>query len=279
MPRLTVPEIVAHKTKGKRIVSLTAYDAPMARLAEQAGVDVILVGDSLGMTVLGMQTTLEVTMDDMVHHCKAVIRGSERAHVVLDMPFMSYQTGEDDAVRNAGRALKEGGSQSVKIEGGARLAPLAARLVDAGVPVMGHVGLQPQSVNRTGGFTTQGKDAASADAVIDDAVSMAQAGVYAIVLEKIPLELAQHITSKVPVPTIGIGSGPHCDGQVLVVHDALGFTEGFHPKHARQYLSFATTARAALGEYVADVRDGRFPDDSHAVHATAELQAHLRAKR
>jgi 3-methyl-2-oxobutanoate hydroxymethyltransferase len=279
MPRLTAPDITSFKTKQRRIVSVTAYDAPMARLAEQAGVDVILVGDSVAMTVLGHATTLEVTMDEMVHHCKAVVRGSERAHVVLDMPFMSYQTGEDDAVRNAGRALKEGGAQSVKIEGGARLAPLAARLVDAGVPVMGHVGLQPQSVNRTGGFTTQGKDAASADVVIDDAVAMADAGVYTIVLEKIPAELAAYITAKVRIPTIGIGSGVHCDGQVLVVHDALGFNEGFHPKHAKRYMAFAEAARTALAEYATEVREARFPAEEHTVHASDELRAHLQARK
>jgi 3-methyl-2-oxobutanoate hydroxymethyltransferase len=231
------------------------------------------------MVVLGHPTTLEVTMDEMIHHCRAVVRGTEKAHVVLDMPFMSYQTGEDDAVRNAGRAIKEGGAQSIKIEGGARLAPLAARLVDAGVPVMGHVGLQPQSVHRTGGFTTQGKDAASADAVIADAIAMAEAGVYAMVLEKIPIELAAYITSQVRVPTIGIGSGPDCDGQVLVVHDALGFNEGFHPKHAKQYMTFAVLARTALGEYTNDVREGRFPTEQHAAHASPELQAHLLAKK
>lgn len=278
MPRLTVPEIKQAKAAHKRLVSLTAYDAPMARLAEEAGVDLLLVGDSVAMTVLGMATTLEVTMDEMLHHCRAVVRGSSRAHVVLDMPFMSYQTGEDDAVRNAGRALKEGGAQSVKIEGGARLAPLVSRLVDAGVPVMGHIGLKPQSVNQVGGFFTQGKDVQSADAVIEDAIALADAGAYAMVLEKIPLELAEFITAHVPVPTIGIGSGVHCDGQVLVAHDALGFSEGFHPKHAKQYMSFAVEARAALAEFAADVREGRFPGAEHSVAASAVLREHLHGK-
>lgn len=275
MARITVPEIKA--TKGKRrLVSLTAYDAPMAKLADEAGVDVLLVGDSVAMVVLGRDTTLEVTMDEMLHHTRAVARGSTRAHVVLDMPFMSYQTGEDDAMRNAGRALKEGAALSIKLEGGSRLAPLVARLVDAGVPVMGHIGLKPQSVNQVGGFFTQGKDTHSADVVIDDARSLADAGVYAMVLEKVPAELAAFITRHVSVPTIGIGSGAECDGQVLVVNDALGFNDGFHPKHAKQYLALAGSIRAALTEYSGDVREGRFPAAGQTVHASPELAEHLR---
>ena len=278
MSRLTVPEIKA--TKGKRpLVSLTAYDAPMARIADQAGVDILLVGDSVAMVVLGRETTVETTMEEMLHHTRAVVRGSARAHVVLDMPFMSYQASEDEAVHNAGRALKEAGAQSVKFEGGARLAPLVARLVDAGVPVMGHIGLKPQSVNQVGGFFTQGKDIQSADLVIADALALADAGVYAMVLEKIPAELARYITRHVSVPTIGIGSGAECDGQVLVVHDALGFAEGFHPKHAKQYMALATPIREALGAYADDVRAGRFPALEQSVAATAELTEHLRKKQ
>jgi 3-methyl-2-oxobutanoate hydroxymethyltransferase len=277
MSRLTIREIKAAKGK-QRLVSLTAYDAPMAKLADEAGVDIILVGDSVAMVVLGHETTLEITMDEMVHHTRAVVRGSKRAHVVLDMPFMSYQASEDDAVRNAGRALKEGGAQSVKIEGGARLAPLVARLVDAGVPVMGHVGLRPQSVNQVGGFLTQGKDSESADAVIADAVALAHAGAYAMVLEKVPAELAAYITAHVPVPTIGIGSGAQCDGQVLVVHDALGFNDGFHPKHAKRYLSLAEQIRGALTEYASEVRDGSFPAAAQSVNASPELADHLKRR-
>lgn len=277
MPRTTAPEIQA--TKGKsHLVCLTAYDAPMARLAEQAGVDVLLVGDSVAMTVLGMPTTLEVTMDDMIHHCRAVVRGSERAHVVLDMPFMSYQTGEDDAIRNAGRAIKEALAQSVKIEGGARMVPIAARLVDIGIPVMGHIGLQPQSVNQVGGFKTQGTDAASADTLIADAESLAAAGVYAMVLEKIPAELAAYVTRAVRVPTIGIGSGPSCDGQVLVAHDMLGMDARFHPKHSKAYASLAGVIREAIGEFAADVREERFPAAEHSVAASDALREHLKAR-
>jgi 3-methyl-2-oxobutanoate hydroxymethyltransferase len=278
MARLTVPEIKG--TKGtRRLVSLTAYDAPTARLAEQAGVDILLVGDSVGMVVLGHDTTIAVTMDEMIHHTRAVVRGSERAHVVLDMPFMSYQGSDDDAMRNAGRALKEAGAQSVKLEGGARLAPLVARLVDAGIPVMGHVGLRPQSVNQVGGFVTQGKDASSAEQVIADARALADAGAYGMVLEKVPTELGAYITSNVPVPTIGIGSGAGCDGQVLVVHDALGYIDGFHPRHARKYLSLAGQIRDALKEYAEDVREGRFPAAEHSVSATPELADFLRKRK
>ena len=273
--RVTAPAIAAAKGR-KRLVSVTAYDAPTARLVEEAGVDFILVGDSVAMVVLGQESTLEVTMDAMVHHCRAVVRGTATTHVVLDLPFMTYQTGEDDAVRNAGRALKEGGAQSVKLEGGARMAPLVARLVDAGVPVMGHVGLRPQSVNRTGGFRTQGTDPASADAVIADATAVAEAGAYALVLEKIPSELAAHITAHVAVPTIGIGSGPHCDGQILVLHDLLGLDESFQPMHAKRYASLGATIRDAIGAYATDVREGRFPEEDHTVHASEALGAHLR---
>jgi 3-methyl-2-oxobutanoate hydroxymethyltransferase len=275
--RLTAPAIAAMKGE-KRVVSVTAYDAPTARLAEQAGVDFLLVGDSVAMVVLGQENTLEVTMDAMVHHCRAVVRGTRTTHVVLDLPFMSYQGGEDDAVRNAGRALKEGQAQSVKIEGGARLAPLVARLVDAGIPIMGHVGLRPQSVNQTGGFRTQGTDASSADEVISDADAIAEAGAFAIVLEKIPSELAAHITAHVAIPTIGIGSGPGCDGQVLVLHDMLGMDEQFQPMHSKRYASLAVTIRDAIAAYVADVHEGRFPGEEHSVHASKDLAAHLRAR-
>lgn len=274
--RVMAPQVAAAKGR-KRLVSVTAYDAPTARLAEEAGVDFILVGDSVAMVVLGQENTLEVTMDAMVHHCRAVVRGTETTHVVLDLPFMTYQTGEDDAMRNAGRALQEGGAQAVKLEGGQRMAPLVARLVDAGVPVMGHVGLRPQSVNQTGGFRTQGTDAASADAVLADAVAVAEAGAYAVVLEKIPAELAARVTARVGVPTIGIGSGPHCDGQVLVLHDMLGLDERFQPMHTKRYASLAGTIREAIGAYAADVREGRFPGEEHTVRATEALEEHLRS--
>ena len=278
MPRLTIRELGALKGKGERLVALTAYDAPSARLADAAGVDLLLVGDSVAMVVLGMPNTLEVTMDEMIHHCRAVARGSERAHVVLDMPFMSYQTGDDDAVRNAGRALKEGGAQSIKLEGGVKIAPVVERLVDIGIPVMGHVGLRPQAVHQVGGFRTQGTDAQSADAVIADAEAVAAAGAYAMVLEKIPAELAEFITHHVQIPTIGIGSGPHCDGQVLVLHDMLGFDARFHPKHSKRYASLDTVITDAVRRYAGEVRDGSFPGAEQSVSAGDALRDHLRAR-
>jgi 3-methyl-2-oxobutanoate hydroxymethyltransferase len=278
MPRVTIRELGALKAKGERLVALTAYDAPTARLAEQAGVELLLVGDSLAMTVLGMPNTLEVTMEEMLHHTRAVVRGSERAHVVLDMPFMSYQTGDDDAVRNAGRAIKEGGAQSVKLEGGVGIARVIARLVDIGIPVMGHVGLRPQSVLQVSGFRTQGTDAQSADAVIADAEAVAAAGAYAMVLEKIPAELAEYITAHVAIPTIGIGSGAHCDGQVLVLHDMLGFDSRFHPRHSRRYASLDQVITEAVGRYASEVRSGAFPGAEHSVSAGDALREHLRAR-
>ncbi|HSA57996.1 MAG TPA: 3-methyl-2-oxobutanoate hydroxymethyltransferase [Gemmatimonadaceae bacterium] len=278
MPRLTIRELGALKARGERLVALTAYDAPAARLAEQAGVDLLLVGDSVAMVVLGMANTLEVTMDEMIHHCRAVVRGSERAHVVLDMPFMSYQTGDDDAVRNAGRAIKEGGAQSIKLEGGAKIAPVVERLVDIGIPVMGHVGLRPQAVHQVGGFRTQGTDAQSADAVIADAEAIAAAGAYAMVLEKIPAELAEYITGRVSIPTIGIGSGPHCDGQVLVLHDMLGLDSRFHPKHSKRYAALDGVITEAVRAYASEVRAGTFPGAEQAVPASEALRDHLRAR-
>ena len=274
MARRTVSDIRNTKQRGDKLVSVTAYDAPMARLADEADVDILLVGDSVATTVLGMESTVGVGMAEMLHHCRAVARGSTRGHLVLDMPFMSYQASEDDAMNNAGRALKEGGAQAVKVEGGARLAPLVARLVDAGIPVMGHIGLKPQSVNLTG-YATQGRDVESANAIIDDAVALTQAGVYAIVLEKVPAELAGFITSHISVPTIGIGSGIHCDGQVLVLHDLLGLEDRVPFKHARAYMSLAAPIRGAIADFARDVRKGNFPAEENSVHASDELKQHL----
>lgn len=274
MARRTVSDIRNAKQSGAKLVSVTAYDAPMARLADAAGVDILLVGDSVATTVLGMESTLDVGMTELLHHTKAVIRGSSRAHVVLDMPFMSYQVSEDEAVHNAGRALKEGGAQSVKLEGGARFAPLVARLADIGIPVMGHVGLKPQSIHLTG-YATQGRDRASADTIIADAIALADAGIYALVLEKVPVELAEYITRKIDVPTIGIGSGIHCDGQVLVLHDLLGLDSRYAFKHARAYASLADPIRKAISDFAEDVRNGEFPGEEQSVHASSELATYL----
>ncbi len=273
--RVTTSEIKAMKRKGQPIAMLTAYDFPSARLVEQAGVPMILVGDTLGMVVLGYETTVPVTMEDMLHHVKAVVRGTQRALVVADLPFMSYQTGPEDALRNAGRFLQEGGAQAVKLEGGVQMAETVRRIVDAGIPMMGHIGLTPQSVHRFGGWKVQGKTAQAAMRLLDDALALEQAGAFAVVLELVPAPLARLITKRLRIPTIGIGAGPHCDGQVQVYHDLLGLYEAFVPKHARQYARLADTVRDAVASYVSDVGEGRFPTEEHSFamdeRALAEL--------
>jgi len=259
--RVSITDLKAMKGRGERIAMLTAYDYPSARLVEEAAVPIILVGDSLGMVVLGYDSTIPVTMEEMLHHVKAVVRGTRKAHVVADMPFMSFQAGPQDALVNAGRMLKEGGAQSVKLEGGQRVAETVRLLVSSGIPVMGHLGLTPQSVNQFGGYKVQGKTPAAAVKLINDAVTLEQAGAYAIVLETIPAQLAQAITEKVSVPTIGIGAGPHCDGQVQVFHDMLGLFMDFVPKHAKRYAQLGEAIQEAVGQYVAEVRDGAFPTE------------------
>ena len=259
--RVSITKLKAMKKRGERFAMLTAYDYPSARLVEEAGVPIILVGDTLGMVVLGYDTTIPVTMDEMLHHVKAVVRGTRKAHVVADMPFMSYQPGPQDALRNAGRMLKEGGAQSVKLEGGPRVADTISLLVSSGIPVMGHIGLTPQSVNQIGGYKVQGKTPAAAVKLINDAVALEQAGAYAIVLETIPAQLGEVITEKVSIPTIGIGAGPHCDGQVQVFHDLLGLFEEFVPKHAKRYAQLGEVIKVAVGRYVAEVKEGAFPTE------------------
>ena len=259
--RVSITDLKAMKKRGERIAMITAYDYPSARLVEEAGVPIILVGDSLGMVVLGYDSTVPVTMEEMLHHVKAVVRGTGKAHVVADMPFMSYQTGPEDALRNAGRLLKEGGAQSVKLEGGRHVAETVRALVQAGIPVMGHLGLTPQSVNQFGGYKVQGKTPAAAVKLVNDAVSLEQAGAYAVVLETIPAQLAQVITEKISIPTIGIGAGPHCDGQVQVFHDMLGLFTDFVPKHAKRYAQLGEAVKQAVSEYVAEVREGAFPTE------------------
>ncbi len=272
---VTISEIKAMKRRGEPIVMLTAYDYPSARLVEEAGVPVILVGDSLGMVVLGYDTTLPVTMDEMLHHVKAVVRGTQRALVVADMPFMSFQTGPEDALRNAGRFLQEGGAQAVKLEGGTTVAATVRRLVDAGIPVMGHIGLTPQSLHQLGGYKVQGKTPHAAVRLMNDAVALEQAGAFAVVLETIPAPLARLITQRLRVPTIGIGAGPHCDGQVQVYHDLLGLFEGFVPKHARQYARLGEAVRDAVAAYAGDVREGRFPTEEHSFAMDEKALAEL----
>ena len=262
--RVTASELKAMKRRGERIVMLTAYDFPSARLVDAAGADVILVGDTLGMVVLGYDTTVPVTMEEMLHHVKAVVRGVRHALVVADMPFMSYQIGADDALRNAARFLKEAGAQAVKLEGGTTVADTVRRLVDAGIPVMGHIGLTPQSLHQFGGYKVQGKTPQAAIRLMNDAIALEQAGAFAVVLELVPSALARLITKRLRVPTIGIGAGVDCDGQVQVFHDLLGLFEGFVPKHTRQYAQVGETIRTALAAYASDVRDGRFPTDEQS---------------
>ncbi len=259
--RISITDLKAMKKRGEKIVMLTAYDYPSARLVEEAGVPLILVGDSLGMVVLGYDSTIPVTMDEMLHHVRAVARGTKRAHVVADMPFMSYQAGPQDALRNAGRMLKEGGAQSVKLEGGLRVAETVRLLVEAGIPVMGHLGLTPQSVNQFGGYKVQGKTPAAAVKLVSDAVALEQAGAYAIVLETIPAQLARVITERVSIPTIGIGAGPDCDGQVQVFHDMLGLFTDFVPRHAKRYAAVGESIVGAVRRYAAEVKEGRFPSE------------------
>lgn len=259
MARITINDIKAMKTRGEKIAMLTCYDYPTARILDEAGIPILLVGDSLGMVVLGYDSTIPVTMEDMIHHTKAVVRGSQRAHVVFDMPFMSYQASVEDALRNAGRALKEAGAQSVKLEGGVAVADLVQRMVAVGIPVMGHIGLTPQSVHQLGGHRVQGKTPAAAVRLVNDALALEQAGAYAIVLESIPAPLAKLITERVNVPTIGIGAGPHCDGQVQVLHDLLGIYPDFVPKHAKQYAHLAQEIGQATREYMTQVQEGSFP--------------------
>jgi len=257
--RVTIHTLRAQKQRGERITMLTAYDATFARLLDEAGIDVLLVGDSLGMVVQGHDTTLPVTLDEVIYHCRAVARGASHAQIVGDMPFMSYQASVEQALINAGRLVKEGGAHAVKLEGGAQHAPLVERLVAAGIPVMGHIGLTPQSFHQMGGFKVQGRDAGARARLLADAKALEAAGAYAIVLEGIPAVIAREISETVSVPTIGIGAGNGCDGQVLVIYDLLGMDESFKPKFVRRYESMGIRIRSAAQAYIRDVRDGTFP--------------------
>ncbi|MGE5594556.1 MAG: 3-methyl-2-oxobutanoate hydroxymethyltransferase [Hyphomicrobiales bacterium] len=265
MGRLSVHKLREWKAKGQPFAMLTAYDYPSARLVEQAGVPIILVGDSLGSVVLGYETTVPVTMDDIVHHTRAVVRATQRAIIVADMPFMSYQANPDDALRNAGRLLQEGGATAVKLEGGSHVAPLVRRMVEVGIPVMGHLGLTPQSVNQFGGHKVQGKTPAAAAKLINDARALEEAGAFAIVLETIPAPLARMVTERIAIPTIGIGAGPDCDGQVQVFHDLLGIYDDCRPmKHAKAYANLGATIREAVRAYVGEVEGRQFPTKEHS---------------
>jgi len=257
--RVNAALLLEKKRTGKKISVLTAYDFPTAKLVDEAGVDIALVGDSLGMVVLGYKDTLPVTMEDMLRHTGAVVRGVKRAMVVADMPFMSYQVSGDSALINAGRLLQESGADAVKLEGGVVVAETIRRMVVAGIPVMGHLGMTPQSVRKFGGWRLQGRTEADAHRILQDAKALESAGVFAMVLELMPQDLAKRVTESVSIPTIGIGAGPFCDGQVQVVNDILGLYSEFHPKHAKVYVDLSETIRQAFEAYVKDVEDGSFP--------------------
>ena len=269
--RVTTAAVKQKKADGKPITMLTAYDYPMAKLVDEAGIDMILVGDSVGNVMLGYESTVPVTMDEMVHHVKAVGRAAKRAMVVADMPFLSYQVSKKEALYNAGRFLKEAGAQGVKLEGGVEVAEVVRKMVNAGIPVVGHIGLTPQSIHQLGGFKVQGKDLEAARKILADAKALEEAGVFSIVLECVPTPLAKLVTEKAKVATIGIGAGPYCDGQVLVIHDILGLYHGFTPKFVKQYTSLHGQIAEAIKQYREEVESGAFPAEEHCFAAPDEL--------
>ena len=271
--KVTIHTLKAMKERGDRITVLTAYDATFARLLDEAGADVLLVGDSLGMVIQGNDTTLPVTVEDMIYHCRAVARGARRAQIVGDMPFMSYQASIEQGLINAGRLMKEGGCHAVKLEGGAQHAELVRRLVGAGIPVMGHIGLTPQSFHQMGGFKVQGRESGGRERLLADARALEEAGAYSIVLEGIPSEIASDITAALSIPTIGIGAGVGCDGQVLVIYDLLGMDDSFKPRFVRRYEQLGTRIRTAVQSYVDDVRSGAFPSEAESFALEPERKA------
>jgi 3-methyl-2-oxobutanoate hydroxymethyltransferase len=275
--KVTVPDILSRKSyplthTPPKITCLTAYDYPTARLLDEVGVEILLVGDSVGMVVLGYENTLPVTLEEMLHHTRAVRRGVRRALLVADMPYGSYHTEIPESLRNAMRLVKEAGAEAVKVEGGERRLELISRLVEAEIPVMGHIGLTPQSLHVLGGFKVQGKTAEAADQLLRDAHAVEAAGAFSIVLESVPRELAARVTRELRIPTIGIGAGPECDGQVLVLHDLLGLGLGHLPKFARRYANLGDIITRAASEYCEDVRQGRFPSDAESYHLPAEVR-------
>ncbi len=257
--RVSINAIKEMKGKKEKIVMLTSYDYSTAKLVDEAGIPLILVGDSLGMVILGYDSTIPVTMDVMIHHTKAVVRGTKQAMVIGDMPFMTYQISTEETLRNAARFMQEGGAQAVKLEGGVTVADTVKRIVDCGIPVMGHIGLTPQSVHQFGGHKVQGKTPEAAERLLQDARALEQAGAFAVVLELVPAPLSKLITQKIGIPTIGIGAGPDCDGQVQVISDLLGLFSDFVPKHAKQYAKLAGSIKTALASYIEEVKAGKFP--------------------
>jgi 3-methyl-2-oxobutanoate hydroxymethyltransferase len=262
--RVSINDVKEMKTKKEKIVMLTAYDYSTAKLVDEAGIPLILVGDSLGMVILGYESTIPVTMDDMIHHTKAVVRGTKQSMVIGDMPFMTYHTSVADALRNAARFIQEGGAQAIKLEGGVAVAETVKRIVECGIPVMGHIGLTPQSVHQFGGHRVQGKTPEAAERLLKDAQALEQAGAFAVVMELVPAPLAKLVTHKLSIPTIGIGAGPDCDGQVQVISDLLGLFSDFVPRHAKQYAKLAGSIKTALADYISEVKDGKFPTSQNS---------------
>jgi 3-methyl-2-oxobutanoate hydroxymethyltransferase len=262
--KVTISTIREMKAKGEKITMLTAYDYSTALIVDEAGIDMILVGDSLGNVMLGYDSTIPVTMDDMIHHTKAVTRATKYAMVIGDMPFMSYQASQDEAIANAGRLLKEAGAHGIKLEGGREMADVVRRIVSAGIPVMGHLGLTPQSVHQLGGYKVQGKQKEAAEKIIEDAKILEEAGAFSVVLECVPEKLAEEITASLTIPTIGIGAGIHCDGQVLVVNDMLGMFEKFTPKFVKKYANLNADMREAVSQYIDEVKSEVFPGKEHS---------------
>lgn len=276
--KVTITDLQNKKREGKKITMLTAYDYPMARLVDDAGIDMILVGDSLGMVVLGYDSTVPVTMDEMIHHSKAVRRGTKYAFLVGDMPFMSYQISKEEAIRNAGRFMKEAGCDAVKLEGGDEVLEITKAIVDAGIPVLGHLGLTPQTISKLGGYKIQGKDAEAAKKILDQALRLEKAGCFAVVLECVPDEVAKVITEKLKIPSIGIGAGPYCDGQVLVTNDMVGLFDRFVPKFVKQYVKLSALISEGLKKYKDEVERGIFPDEAHSFVIKEEELDKLRKK-
>jgi 3-methyl-2-oxobutanoate hydroxymethyltransferase len=262
--KITTRTFIEKKKRGEKIVLVTAYDYPTALLADEVGMDGILVGDSLGMVIQGHDTTLPVTVEEMLYHTKIVRRAVKNALLITDMPFLSFQISKEDAIRNCGRMIKEGGAEAVKLEGGKRVVPLVRSLVEMGIPVMGHIGLTPQSVHIFGGYKVRGKIKEEIEVLKEDALILEEAGVFSLVLEGIPMEVAKEITDSLKIPTIGIGAGPFTDGQVLVFHDLVGFYEGEKPKFVKEYANIASIIKEALSRYIEEVKSGKFPDEAHS---------------
>lgn len=278
--KVSIPFLQAKKDRKEKIVAITAYDFPIAKIVDESGVDMILVGDSLGMVVLGYENTIPVTMEEMIHHTKPVVRASKRALVVGDMPYFSFHLSQEESIANASRFLKEAGASAVKIEGASKKRlKLIEAMVDVEIPVMGHVGLTPQSIYRFGQFKVRGKEVDEAKKIIQDASNLEKAGVFSVVLECIPMEVAKIITEKLKVPTIGIGAGPDCDGQILVFHDLVGYSDGYLPKFVKKYADIHQLISQAVKEYIDDVREGRFPDSEHSYHFQSEKIEELTGKK